>query len=410
MATRSSTETENGADGTETTQQRTSRWSRRFVLAGAAFLLCWQAAALAGAGRRAAVALGVLGFVFHTIFGKAYSLLPTYFDRTLATARWLPVQFALTVPAAALLAVDAAFSAPLAGLAGAVLWTAGVAVFLGTLLWTIRDNLTGRETGTGESKAHLRPTDRIANAVVPVALAYLALGSYGVLGGRGPVPALLDGYPPRATHLLAAGGAALVLFAVGFRLLPRFLAVAPSRRLAAVVLSAGAIGPALLAVGLPAGPLFRIGAAVEAVAVVGFAAGYALLFVRSDNDRVGFYGVLAGAGTGVLAALLGVSFAVAGVDPALAAAHYRLNVLGLLGLSIVGVSYQFYPPAVGRFRGAGDRTALAAIGLVAAGLLVEVAGLTTAVGLAAVAGRALALAGAAVHLYLLAGLFRQQYG
>ncbi|WP_226011210.1 hypothetical protein [Halomicrobium salinisoli] len=410
MATRSLTGADRDGTDEETDAERASRWSRRFVLAGAAFLVCWQAAAVAGAGRRAGVSLGVLGFVFHTIFGKAYSLLPTYFDRTLATTRTMPLQFALTVPGAALLAVGAAASVPLAGTAGAALWVAGVAVFLGTLLWTVRGNLSGRETGTGEAKAHLRPTDRIANAAVPVALAYLAVGSWGVLAGRGPVPPLLGGYPPRVTHLLAAGGAALVLFAVGFRLLPRFLAVAPSRRLAVTVLPAGAVGPALLAAGLPAGPLFRLGAAVEAVAVVGFAAGYAALFARSDNDRVGFYGVLAGAGAGVLAALLGISFAVAGIDPALAAAHYRLNVLGLLGLSIVGVSYQFYPPAVGRFRGAGDRTALAAIGLVAAGLLVEVAGLAVGVGPAAVTGRVLALVGAAVHLYLLAGLFRQRYG
>jgi hypothetical protein len=393
-----------------TAAESASRWARRFVLAGAAFLVCWQAAELAGTGRRSAVALGLHGFVFHTVFGKAYSLVPTYFDRDLSTTRLLPVHFALTVPGALLLAADGAASLPGAGLAGGALWTAGVAAFLGTLGWTLRGNLAGAETATGDANADRRRVDRVANAFVPVSLAYLAVGSYATLSARAPLPALVDGYPPRASHLLAAGAAALLLFAVGFRLLPRFLVVTPSRPLAAVVLPAGAVGPAVLAASLPAGPWFRVGAAVEAVAVVGFALAVVGMYRRSDRRRVGFYGVLAGAGAGVLAALVGLSFAVGPVAGELVTAHRRLTLLGLLGLTIVGVSYQFYPPAVGTFRGAGDRTALAATALLAGGLLVEVAGLVASVDAAVAAGRLGALVGATAHLWLLAGLFRERYG
>lgn len=387
-----------------------SRWARRFVLAGAGLLVLWRVGAVAGVARRTAVVLGLVGFVFHTVFGKAYSLVPAYFDRDLATTRLMPVHLALSLPGTLLLALDAEVAAPLAGAAGSVLWAAAVAVFLGTILWTVRGNLAGRETATGEANADRRGVDRAANAAVPVALAYLVAGSYGLLAGHLPLPALVDGYPPRVSHLLTAGAAALLLFAVGFRLLPRFLVASPPRPLVAVVLPAGAVGPAVLAAGLPAGSWFRVGAVVEAAAVVGFAAAVGTLYVRSARDRVGFYGLLAGAAAGVLAALLGLSFAFDSLDAALVAAHLRLNLLGFLGLSIVGVTYQFYPPAVGTFRGAGDRTAFAAIALLAGGLLVEVAGVLAGVDAAVAAGRLGALAGASLHAYLLGGLFRERYG
>lgn len=70
---------------------------RRFVLAGVGFLLVWQVARLAGVPRRTEVVLGLSGFVLHVLFGKAYALLPAYFDRGLAWPRAPAVQFPLTV-------------------------------------------------------------------------------------------------------------------------------------------------------------------------------------------------------------------------------------------------------------------------------------------------------------------------
>lgn len=391
-----------------TDAERISRWARRFVLVGAAFLACWQVAELAGAGRRPAVALGVLGFVLHTVFGKAYALVPTYFDRDLAAPRLMPVHLACALSGTLLLALGAEASVPVAAEAGGALWLAGVLVFLATVLWTLRGNFTGSETATGTSDAQRRDVDRYANAFVPVALVYLAAGSYALAAAGGPFPPLLDGYPPRASHLLAAGAAALMLFAVGFRLLPRFLVVSPSRPLVAVVLPAGAVGPALVAATLPAGPGFRVGAAIEAVAVVGFAVAVVRMIVRSDRGRVGFHGVAAGAAAGVLAALLGLSFAFAAPRPGLVAAHLRLNLLGFLGLTIVGVSYVFYPPGIGTAPGASDRGALAAIALLAGGLAVETAGLVAGVAVAVTAGRLGTATGAVFHVYLLATLFRER--
>jgi hypothetical protein len=66
-----------------------SKWARWFVIASVSFLVVWQLAALAGVPRRTEVVLGVYGFVLHMVFGKAYSLLPAYFDRSLSPT-WGP--------------------------------------------------------------------------------------------------------------------------------------------------------------------------------------------------------------------------------------------------------------------------------------------------------------------------------
>lgn len=387
------------------TARRVTAWSQRFLGTAALLLVAWQAAALAGLGRRVGVLLGVYGFVLLTVFGKAYALVPSYFDRQLSVT-WAPaVQYPLSALGVLGMAAGQFLGREWLRASGSVLWFAGAAVFVGALGWTARDNLTGSETGTGEANANRAGVDRAANAFVPVAVAYLLAGGYETAAAFGPLSPLLSGYPPQATHIVAAGGAALLLFAVGFRLLPRFLVATPPRGAVYVVLPAGALGPALVAAGLPAGPLFTAGAAVEAVAVLGFAATYWALFARTDRDRVGLWGPLAGVTAGVVGALLGLHFAFVALTTGLASAHYRLMTVGLLGLSIVGTAYQFYPPAVGTLPGAGDRTALASIGLVAAGLAVEVVGLVVAVEVAVVAGRLVGLAGAALYAYLLVGIF-----
>ena len=149
---------------------------------------------------------------------------------------------------------------------------------------------------------------------------------------------------------------------------------------------------------------------MQAIAVAGFAVSYLVLFVRSPRERVGFYGVLAGALFGLLGVGLGLWMAV-GVPPAgVAIAHFRVNLVGLLGLTIVGVSYQFYPPAVGTFPGAGNRTAGVAITLLSLGLLAQVGGLLADVAALATGGAALALVGGVVHVGLLLGLFAERYG
>ncbi|MFC7044197.1 hypothetical protein ACFQH6_01155 [Halobacteriaceae archaeon GCM10025711] len=195
--------------------------SHRFITAGLVFLVAWQAGILVGVPRTTEVRLGLFGFVFHVLFAKAYALVPSYFDRDLAADAAMTVQFPLSALGAAALAASPLPAAPsLLEPAGALLWTAGVAVFVGTLAWTVRDNLSGRETATGEAKADREPVDRYANAFVPVALLYLVVASYELLAASLGLPHLFDAFLPRISHLFAAGAATLLLFAVGFRLLP----------------------------------------------------------------------------------------------------------------------------------------------------------------------------------------------
>jgi hypothetical protein len=227
---------------------------------------------------------------------------------------------------------------------------------------------------------------------------------------RTELPALLSGYGPEASHLLAAGGATVLLFAVGFRLLLRFSVTHPPRTLVAVVLPAGALGPALIAAGLLGGPTLHAGATLEVVAVLGFAAAVAAMLYRTDRDRVGFHGVALGATAGVAGVGLGAWFAFEAWDPDLVVAHYRLNVLGFLGLTIVGVAYQFYPPNVGGSPWSNDRTALVSMAAIAAGLGVEVVGWVLAVPPAVTTGRALALLGSVLYAALLAAVFSTRYG
>ncbi|WP_135823970.1 hypothetical protein [Halorussus ruber] len=386
-----------------------SRWARRFVAASALFLVAWQVAALVGTPRGVRVTLAVHGFVLHTVFGKAYSLVPSYFDRTLATPRAPAVHFPLTALGAVGLALAPLLEIPeIAGLVGSLCWTAGVVVFVAALAWTLRDNPTGRETGTSEANADRRPVDRFANAFVPVVVGYLLVGSYGTAATHLELPGFASLSFARTAHLLAAGTAALLIFAVGFRLFPRFLVASPPKLLVAVVLPAGAIGPAVLAWGLYRGAWFRAGAVLEALAVVGFALAYAVLFARSERRRVGFYAVLAGVAAGVLGVLVGLHFAFAGSGFGLIAAHFRLNVLGFLGLTIVGATFQFYPPTVGTFPGASNRTALASVALVGVGLLVELAGALADLSGLLFVGRASAFAGALLVAGLVLGVFAER--
>jgi len=382
-----------------------SRWSRRFVVLSTGYLVLWRFGSLLGVSRRTEIVLALFGFVFHMVFGMGYLLIPSYFERVLV-AEWPPaIHLGLTGLGTGLLAL-ASFRdvPPVIELGGASAWCLGVVLFLGTLLWTIRGNLTGRETGTSADRAAFRRVDRYANAFIPIALAYLAIGSYEVLVRVSGFPGVTDGYFPRITHLLVAGFAGLLVFALGVRLAPRFLDVPAPKVLVAVVLPAGALGPALLATGLGGGTAFVIGALAQATAVVGFAVLFVVLFARSERRRVGFFGVLAGVLSGVIGVSLGLSFAFGPVTAAMITAHLQLNLLGFLGLTIVGFTIQFFPPTAGRFPGANDRTALLVILSLVCSLLLIVFGSIEEFPRLITIGNGLALTGVLGYGYLLVRL------
>jgi hypothetical protein len=331
----------------------------------------------------------------------------SYFDRTLAFERAPTLQLALSTPG--VLGLAAATEAiPHALLLGSVLWAGGVLVFVGTLGWTVRDNLLGGDTGTGGANEDRAAVDRYANLFVPVALLYLLVGSLELLALSADAPTLFVATTAQVSHLFAAGGATLLFLAIGFRLFPRFLVAHPPTPLVAVVLPAGALGPVLVAAGLHS-RLLVAGLAVEATAIVGFALSVLVLFVRSPRRRVGFYGVLCGMLAGILGVALAAVLALRGYAGGVVTAHYRTLLVGFLGLSIVGAAYQFYPPSVGDLPGAGDRAAAASIALLAIGLLCQVAGLVGGVGLLAVAGESGTVLGSGLYAYLLGAAFATRY-
>ncbi|WP_336357725.1 hypothetical protein [Haloarcula sp. CGMCC 1.6347] len=382
--------------------ERVSRW---FVTASALFFVGFHAAMAVAAPRRVVVTLGLYGFVLHVLFGKAYALVPSYFDRDLAWDRGPAVQFPLSVLGTTGLAL-APLGPPWLQPVGTMLWAGGVAVFLSTLGWTIRGNVTGAATGTGGPNAHRKPVDRTANVAVPIALGYLALAAGGTLTTAAGFGSTL---PQQLSHLLAAGTAALFVFGVGFRLFPRFLVAEAPRPVVTVVIVAGAVGPALLGFGLFDRRLLLIGGVVEATAVVGFALSYIVLFLRSERRRVGFYAVLVAVVAGVVGIGFGLTLAVTGRSPALVSAHYRAMLAGFLGLTVVGAAFQFYPPAVGVWPGANDRTALLSIGLLGGGLGIQLIGLVGQFGRMTSVGTATGVLGALLYTYLLLAAFARRW-
>ncbi len=384
-------------------QDRSAKW---YVLASVAFLLVWQIGQLVGIARRAEVVLGLYGFVLHMIFGKGYSLIPSYFDRELAHWQAPVAQFPLTVlgTVALALATITNVDVPLKTL-GALTWTVGVVVFVAEIAWTVRDNLSGRDTGTSSANVERETVDRVANAFMPIALFYLLWGSYETLAVATGLPNAVS-YEPARTHVLAGGTGALLVFAVGFRLLPRFMVAHPPSILAGVVLPLGALGPLALALTLPGSRWTPLAAGMETLAILGFALAIWTLFRRSDRNRVGLYGVVVAAGFGVLAAFLGVWMVLAGLDAATPVVHLRVNLLGFVGLTIIGVAYQFYPPSIGTAPFAGDRAAIASIVAIALGLLAQIGALWIDAVAIRAGGIVLTLSGAVVYAYVIVAVFR----
>ena len=383
--------------------QRSAGTLRLFVLAGVGFLLAWQLAVGFGAPRRMQVVLGLYGFVFHVIFGKAYALVPAYFDRQLAWPTVPRVHLLVATPGTIALAIGTTGRDGIAAV-GAIAWTLGVVCFVGSMAWTIRDNPTGRETATGEANRARRRVDRLANAFVPIVLAYLLVGSYGTVALTTALPPIVDANPVRVSHLLAAGTGGLLVFAVGARLLPRLLVASPSFLIVAITLATGAVAPAMLAAALWSPPWFALGAVGQAIAVFGYAAMIGSLLAETDRRRVGQAGIGLGALAGVLAVLLGLAFALGGAVAVLHVVHFRLMLLGFLGFTILGVLYHLYPPAVADLPGTGDRLAGLALALLAGGLALEAAGAVAGLELGTRLGHGLGIAGAAAVCYLLAGI------
>lgn len=387
-----------------------SAGSRSFTLFAAWLLVCATVVVPLGAPRSSVVALVLYGFVLGTVFGKAYALVPTYFDRRLSFPRapllhlplWGLGVVGLALPRTTGFLVDVRT-------AGAILWSAGTCVFLLSIAWTIRTNPTGAETATGEAKAHRRRVDRIANAFVPLALLALVAGTYDTVAVGTGLPAMAGG-DVATSHLLAVGTATLLVFAIGARLLPRFLAAPAPFGLVATVLTTGGLGPIVLvtwfaggAFGVPREPFLLVAIGLLGVAVTGHALLVGTLCARTPRRRVGVHGLVLGACFGVLTVVIG---AVVGLGRMadLVAVHPRIGLLGFLGLTIVGVVTYFYPPAIVHERW-GDPLALGATWSLTVGILVELVAVVVGSPLLLLTGHLVTVAGALTFASILTTAF-----
>lgn len=395
-----------GPTMSETAKYR-SQWSRRFAIVSILFLISWGVAILAGGPRRMEVYLGLYGFVFHMIFSKGYALLPTYFNRSLRP-HWLPfVHFPLTVGGVAGLAFASipelqlyAWILPLAATA----WMVGVVCFVGGFVWTVRGNITGRETATGNHNRHRRQTDRFANLFMPIALGYLFIGSYLHLSRITWLPDPLGGGPPVVSHLLAVGTATLLIYSIGFRLLPRFFRSTPPRGAVVLVLPLAAIAPLGLASSFTSGTPFLVFAIMQMVAMIGFTIAIVTMAVRAPSLRIGLYAVVVGSLAGLLGMGLGLWFIMGSITASSVMAHIRLNLMGFIGLTIIGVVYQFYPPTAATLPGSTNRTAGGSIGAICSGIVLEVSGLLAGSELLVVIGQFILFIGIIIFAYLVGGV------
>lgn len=385
------------------TASGTGTWTRRFVAASAVAAVGWRASALVGLPRETRALAAVFGFVCPMAFGMAYLLVPSYLGRTLVADGLAGVHFVLAFAGAVPIVAASAVDVPRWALrAGVLAWSLGVLVFVGALVASVGPALFD-PAARDRIRRVRHPAGRYATLLLPVPLLYLLAGTALLVARHVPLAPPVPASTPRVLHLYAAGFAALLVFALGMRLLAGFFHATPSTPVAAVVLGAGALGPALLAAFLWGGAPFRVGAAVEASAMVGYGVVVAGVARETQWSRVGLTGVVFGAAAGVLAVV--VAAGVAAGLPLPVDAHVRLVLDGFFALTVVGYAVQFFPLTRGDFAGASDRTARAIILTLVAGVGLAVAGVLADVRPLVAAGDALGVCGMATYAYVVLRVF-----
>lgn len=208
----------------------------------------------------------------------------------------------------------------------------------------------------------------------PVALAGAGALAYAVLTALTlPLAALGDLHPLVPLHLLLAGFVVTTIAAVAIEVLPRFTGRALPTPMAGLLAGACIAGPGLLAVGLDGSVAWlRTGAIVEGLALLGLGTSLLFLVTASDRQRASFllYGVAGiAAWTG---ALLGAGLGWGLLAPAWIPVHGVVNLLGFVGLVVVGAVIDLYAPALRSGAQALQRHNRAVAGLCVAGVLLFV--------------------------------------
>lgn len=378
---------------------RLSLWTRYFTMASALSFVGTEALVVFGARRTLVTTAALFGFVCPMIFGMAYLLIPSFVGRTLVDYRLPGVHFVLAYSGA--VGLIAGRMAEITDLtrAGVVLWSLGVVFFVGVLAWTVVPALRERPAVLTRSEDRPERSTRLATAMIPVSLGYLVFGTVALLGWAGfeSIPAVSF---PAVVHYYGAGFGALLIFALGVRLVSGFFHVTLPRAGTWIVLGSGALGPGLLATSFWAGVAFRVGAVLQTAAVVGYAGLVGYVFWQSERRRLGLYGILLGAIAGVVATGINVPTAFGIVAPGQLSAHATTIVSGFFALTIVGYVLQFFAITSGRGRGATTRVVVGTMGMLAVGPLFRAGGLLIAMPALSRGGALLSLCGAGTYGYL----------
>lgn len=163
------------------------------------------------------------------------------------------------------------------------------------------------------------------------------LWSLGIL----PLPVLV--------HLHLTGFVVGTMVAASILLLPRFTDVRPPPWASWTIAILPIPGPALLAMGFLGHPrMFRLGAMVEAIAMIAFAAYVGWQLLRSPRRRASFVPFALSLISLVAAVLLGLAFAHAPVTQVLVPLHAALNLVGFVGLFVLAAAWDLFAPSIGR--------------------------------------------------------------
>ncbi len=346
--------------------------------------------------------LPAFGFIGLMIFGMAQQFVPLYSGRNL----WNP-RFALAQVVVAILGVALLLPGPAWEPLGFGLWLLSCLMFVALIVMTIRsEKLPTRPAGR---HAEYVLMDRLGIPMTSVAVLYLIAASVGFLlrsPSDAPMVPAAQQYYYSWLHLYNLGFIVLMVFGVGFHLLPRFLDAVPNVRAATAITAFALPGAAAVALTMPFldTPSFEFVFAVFAILEAATAVLFALLVLdlwrRSGGRRpASMFNAAAG-----LWLILGVTFgSLFGLYPNLTGtnwvvAHGWINFLGFAGFEIFGVTHEVLPPFTSLGLNVSRRVTRIDFVLANAGLATlvvsfgaSVAGLTTPFYALAVAGLAILL-------------------
>lgn len=182
----------------------------------------------------------------------------------------------------------------------------------------------------------------------PALLATIAALGYGLAAAVAvPSVALASFSLLAALHLVVTGFVVLAIAAVVLDVLPRFAGRELPNAWCAAIAVTLALGPMLLAEGFHrSAPLLRYGALVEGLGLALLGGGLVWLVLGSERERISFL-LYAVAGVAVLVGtILGVGIVLGWVPRAQAAWHGAVNLLGFVGLVVLGAVIDLFAPAL----------------------------------------------------------------